>query len=224
MSPNGDVMMSCVKPLLTTSWLSNKYVSAKHSKLMGLLKGKLMSLAMRVSHCPIVSCYISYLFRKLKKYKALVPSLNRFQTNNIKYAIHNLKNVDFTISPEIDMVTRKQYARNYLVPVDLQLDVELNINLSGDELTFTSLSSLFPRDCQIMASFYVVVSNIKDAMAGNFSINDKNENKEKSRKTVKSGAKCCVPPGCKRQYREICAQAGLDLQSGAGPRSGNDDR
>lgn len=121
--------------LTNFAWMDGRYLNYKHSKIMGLLRCKSLSLAYQYPGCPILWALADYGLRVTKSYRTgrIVddPNISWWQRNMYKEALSHQSEIKVE---EPGMRSRLLIEELYGVPISAQIAVEEMLNRKTDLL------------------------------------------------------------------------------------------
>lgn len=114
-----DLIYDPFKFIMTYGWLKSKYINAKPSVKLALLKGKMMSVLSQTPNCPIVSALAFSLLKRLKSIRYNISFMNNYQ-------VEMFKKIDLQkfCEPVIRTNTRLLFEDVYGITVSDQLELE----------------------------------------------------------------------------------------------------
>jgi len=131
-----------LKFLTTFGWTNRRYVGAKRSTQLSLLRCKALSLVWQFQGCPIISALGRYGLRVTKHvdFRRVLDTLNEWEKGRVKDSIKDLRDKGFEAicNRPVGMRTRLLMERVFRISVDDQLFIEDYLNNKND---------LCPIDC-----------------------------------------------------------------------------
>jgi len=139
--------------LVTFAWLPNRYVRAKHHKIMGLIRAKSLSFLYQFPGCPVVAELALYGLRMTEGYRLKVDSsMDMFHTDRLREAINYYSTHSHYVD-EIPIATRLLVEEKFGMTVEEQLRIE-DLLSNKQDLEPIILDVVFPDSWHDYATRY----------------------------------------------------------------------
>jgi len=128
--------------LAGTGWISNRYIHARHSVKMGLLRAKAWSVAYQYQGCPILSSMAKYLLRVTKSFdaKKALDHLDIYKRQQLQDAMDNFnptKDIWVPVGVDSRLLVEKLYGitTQQQIQYEMYFDNQLELQPFPDYLT-----------------------------------------------------------------------------------------
>jgi hypothetical protein len=123
-----DALTDVRKHLIKTGWLKSRYVCARSSKKLMLLRAKAFSLAHQYNNCPVLRHYADYILRKTKHmHQGMLDYMRKTRggMSQYEYDMYLLyANKNLPPPPKITTGSRQLIETLFSVPVESQIKLE----------------------------------------------------------------------------------------------------